>query len=663
MKLLSRLRLRTKLALLMGLSALALIVSIAIAASIIQQRMAHDRIDKLRAVVQMSIGLAQSLENQVAAGQLSRAQALDQFRKAAHVMRFDAGAGYIFAMSPDNITIVHGVDPKLENLVSPAKDADGRSLTELINDALRSANTGYISYSFARPGEKGIQRKIAYVARFAPWNLVLAAGAYTDDLTAALRATLTGLTLTGGLTLLLTLFVAWLINRDITRPLGGLQDAMQRLSQGDLTATVPGTDRADEIGAMAGTVLTFQKEMLNARRRGEEQEQEREHAAADKRAALIGMAETIESETTSALRQVAARTSDMTQIANEMAELASRTSGSAQGAADASAQALTNVETVSAAAEQLTASIREIVGQVAHSNEMVGRAVDASRETRSAIEALNERVGRIGAVADMISEIAARTNLLALNATIEAARAGDAGKGFAVVASEVKALATQTARSTQEIAQHIAEVRGATGASAAAVARIEQTIGAINAAAGSIASAVEQQGATTAEIARSVARTAEAAHEVTHRTTEVLAEAEQTGIHAGDVRENAAALNTAVGVLHHSVIRVVRTATPEVNRRADRRYEVDLPCRLSVGGHSHDARLIDLSDSGAKVSGAPPLRHGEHGTLAADGIDTNLLFTVRHSDGDALHLAFELDAATAARFSGTAERLARRHAA
>jgi hypothetical protein len=29
------------------------------------------------------------------------------------------------------------------------------------------------------------------------------------------------------------------------------------------------------------------------------------------------------------------------------------------------------------------------------------------------------------------------------------------GKGFAVVASEVKALATQTARSTQEIARHI----------------------------------------------------------------------------------------------------------------------------------------------------------------------------------------------------------------
>ena len=361
---------------------------------------------------------------------------------------------------------------------------------------------------------------------------------------------------------------------------------------------------------MAGAVLVFQKEMISAQRLGAEQAHAREQAVADKNASLIGMAETIESETTTALRQVAARTTDMTQTADEMAELASRTSSSAHSAADASARALANVQTVAAAAEQLSASIRAIGSQVAHSNVMVGQAVDASRETRSSIEALNERVGRIGAVADMIGEIAARTNLLALNATIEAARAGDAGKGFAVVASEVKALATQTAQSTQEIAQHIGEVRSATGVSVAAVARIERTIGDIHAVASSIAAAMEEQGTTTAEIARSVAGTAEAANEVTRRTTEVLAEAEQTGIHAGDVRENAVALNTAVGALQHSVIRVVRTATPEVNRRSGQRYAVDLPCRVSVGGRSHDARLIDMSDSGAQVCGLPPV-HSE----------------------------------------------------
>ena len=52
MNFLRHLRLRTKMSLLLGLSALAIVVSIGAAASLMQQRMLDDRVDKLRAVVQ-----------------------------------------------------------------------------------------------------------------------------------------------------------------------------------------------------------------------------------------------------------------------------------------------------------------------------------------------------------------------------------------------------------------------------------------------------------------------------------------------------------------------------------------------------------------------------------------------------------------------------------
>jgi methyl-accepting chemotaxis protein len=467
----------------------------------------------------------------------------------------------------------------------------------------------------------------------------------------------------GGLVvaLLASLGYLWTLRINV-RPLQSLAGVMRRIADGALDSAVPFSTRTDQIGEIARALLQLRDASAHARAL-EQEATARATAEAEKHAALVGMVDRIEDETTRAINEVGARTAAMTATAEEMSASAARTGGSAQSAATASGQALANAQTVASAAEELSASIHEISSQVAQSSAIVARAVTAGSETRETIEALNEQVGRIGAVADMIGEIAAKTNLLALNATIEAARAGEAGKGFAVVASEVKALATQTAHSTQEIAQHIAQVRSATGVSVAAVVRIEQTIGEIDAIAGSIAAAVEEQGAATAEIARNVAETAAAANEMTSHATEVSTEAEQTGKHATEVSKDAAALNAAVADLRHSVIRVVRTSTTEMDRRHERRYPEDLACRLVIDGQSYNAHVADLSEHGAQVLGGPMVPVGTRGSLTVTGFDASLPFSVRATDDSKLHVTFDLDAVTAAKFRSVPERLAARRAA
>ena len=99
MDVLSHFRLRTKLTLLLGLSALAVVISIGASASLMQRRMFDDRIDKLRAVVQSTIGIAQSLDDRVVSHQFTREQALALLRDDVHAMRFDGGGGYVYAQT------------------------------------------------------------------------------------------------------------------------------------------------------------------------------------------------------------------------------------------------------------------------------------------------------------------------------------------------------------------------------------------------------------------------------------------------------------------------------------------------------------------------------------------------------------------------------------
>jgi methyl-accepting chemotaxis protein len=662
MRVLSHLKLRAKLTLLLCLFGLGLIAATGVAASLMQQRMVDDRVDKLRAVVQSAVGIAQLLNADVVAQRLTREQALDRLGTSIHGMRFDGGDGYVIVRR-DAVILLHGADPAMEGKPSATRDARGRPLAGLIADALQGGNEGIVRYLFPKPGQSEPRSKISYVVRFAPWQVVFFAGAYTDDLDAAFRATLLRLGLTAGVILAVMLFAAWLVNRDITVSLGALKTAMERLATGDLAADIPATARRDEVGAMARTVLVFKDSAVTADRLAAE-EQLRQRAAADKQVALIHMAERIEAETTAALAQTAERTAGMAATADKMSALAARTGTSAQSAASAAAQALANAQTVASAAEQLASSIRGIGDQATQSSAAVGRAVAAGTETRATIEALNEQVGRIGAVAGMIGEIAAKTNLLALNATIEAARAGEAGRGFAVVASEVKALASQTARSTEEIAGTISQVRTATGASVEAVARIERTIGEIHAIALSIAAAVEQQGTATALIARNVAETAAAAHEITNRITDLSGEAEQTGTHAGEVRANAAILHAALSELRQTVIRVVRTSTTEVDRRNLPRYPVDLACRVIIPGQrDRTARIADLSAGGATVLGGLDLPVGCAGTIAVEGSAFPVPFTVRACAQGRLHVAFASDSAATAAFEPILERVAQRRAA
>jgi methyl-accepting chemotaxis protein len=224
------------------------------------------------------------------------------------------------------------------------------------------------------------------------------------------------------------------------------------------------------------------------------------------------------------------------------------TSQRAESAVQTSNKASTNIESAESAADELSNSITEILGQVSKTAEVVRFAVGEAQATNQDIDALARVAQKIGDVVQLIRSIAGQTNLLALNATIEAARAGEAGRGFAVVASEVKSLAVQTSKATEDISSQILEVQNSTGKAVEAIGQITNRMREIDNYASAVAASVQQQSAATGEISQNVAGAADGAklivtvlREVADATVESQQSA-QTVLTASESVEKAAAI-------------------------------------------------------------------------------------------------------------------------
>ncbi|MFW1678046.1 methyl-accepting chemotaxis protein [Pontibacter sp. JAM-7] len=334
------------------------------------------------------------------------------------------------------------------------------------------------------------------------------------------------------------LMVSYLMRHLVVGPVKKMAATLNVIRENDdLTLRIP-VNADDEIGAMS----TSLNEMLSEFHQNLQRVSSTVEQLSTSSVEINGIADM--ANTAVSGQQI--QTSSVATAMEQMEAATRSVSSSAENTANASDQALRQSE----AGTRITA---EAIAAI----EILKQRID---NALTVINKLDHQSQQVGTVLEVIEKIAEQTNLLALNAAIEAARAGEQGRGFAVVADEVRALASKTRHSTEEINSIIQELQtdardavqvmqAAHNSAEEGVSKVQNTADAL----GKIASEVRSINDMNHTVAASVKEQSEMATSVEHSVLEIANATQHTSSRAGKLNQVAHELNTLAGQLENMV--------------------------------------------------------------------------------------------------------------
>ncbi len=425
-----------RICLLIGVAALGIVGVLAMGIYQIETSLAHERQEQTRRIVGVAQSIIMGYVERAKAGEFSEEEARKRALRTVSNIRYDS-TNYVCITDWNGKMLAHPAKELLNTNVLEQKDAHGN---KMFADTIEMAKKGGgVLYYYWKDTDGVVKPKLSYVMGVPEWKWALASGVFVDDAAVEVWEIKKNLGIASGILLIVTLGIASLIGRSISKPVkvasASFTDGVEEIAATSCqlsTASQHLAEGASEQAAAIEETASSLEEMSSMTKQNADYANQANTLMSGTRETVAQASETMGKLTTSMreISQASEATSKIIKtideiafqtnllalnaaveaarageagagfavVANEVRNLAMRAAEAAKNTASLIEGTVKKVKEGSELVEKTDAEFRDLALSIAKSGELVGEISAASQEQAQGIEQINKAVSEMDQV-------------------------------------------------------------------------------------------------------------------------------------------------------------------------------------------------------------------------------------------------------------------------